>query len=57
MLAFFTHAVDAGFIQPEHLRLFTVHDTLPALLSDLEAVPVTAHRIQPIRPKRMESPS
>lgn len=57
MLTFFEHAIGAGFIQPDHLRLFTVHDTLQALLSDLEAVPLTAHRVHPIRPERMESPS
>jgi cytokinin riboside 5'-monophosphate phosphoribohydrolase len=43
LLAFFQHAVAASFINPDHLRLFSVYDQLPALLEALEGVPTAPH--------------
>lgn len=40
LLAFFDHAVAAGFVNPAHLGLFAVHPDVPALLDALEADPI-----------------
>ena len=37
LLAFFDHAVAAGFIHPAHLQLFAVANDVPELLARLEA--------------------
>lgn len=38
LLAFFQHAVLSGFIHPSHLGLYTVAETVPALMERLEAL-------------------
>jgi cytokinin riboside 5'-monophosphate phosphoribohydrolase len=43
LLNFFQHAVNAGFINPDHLRLFTVHHHLDELMEVLATVPTTPH--------------
>lgn len=37
LLAFFEHAVAAGFIHPDHLRLFAVYAEVPELMAALDA--------------------